>query len=153
MFARRQFLTAAITLAALPAFAHSYTAGEVEIGHPWSRAAPAGRTGAGYMTLRTTGAADRLLSASSPAAERVELHTHIHEGAVMRMRPVTDIPVTPGETVELKPGGLHLMLVNLTAALQPGARVPITLHFERGGDVTVELAVERAGAAAPAHAH
>jgi len=153
MFARRSLLTAAITLAALPALAHGYTAGDVAIGHPWSRAAPAGRTGAAYMTLRTTGAADRLLSASSPVAARVELHTHVRDGDVMRMRPVADIPVTPGETVELKPGGLHLMLIDLTAALQPGTRVPLTLHFERAGDVTVELAVERAGAAAPPHAH
>jgi len=151
---RRASLTAALTLAALPALAHDYTAGDVAIGHPWTRAAGANGTGAGFMTLRNRGTQpDRLLSAASPAASTIELHTHVREGDVMRMRPVADIPVPPGETVELRPGGLHLMMIGLTAPLQQGTRVPLTLRFERAGEVRVELAVEAAGARGSGHGH
>ncbi|MFM7780517.1 MAG: copper chaperone PCu(A)C, partial [Alphaproteobacteria bacterium] len=78
---------------ALPASAalahHDVTKGDIAIGHPWTRAAGANTNGAGFLTLRNNGAApDRLISAASPAARVVELHTHIREGDVMRMRPV-----------------------------------------------------------------
>jgi copper(I)-binding protein len=104
------------------------------------------------MTLRNRGAApDRLIAAASPVARVVELHTHIREGEVMRMRPVPDIPVPAGQTVELRPGGLHVMLIGLTAPLVEGARVPLTLRFERAGEVAVDLAVEAAGARGAGH--
>ena len=96
---------------------------------------------------------DRLLSAATPAARVVELHTMERDGDVMRMRPVRDIVVAPGATVELRPGGFHIMLIGLTAPLQQGARVPLTLRFERAGEVQVELAVEAAGARGSAHHH
>ena len=151
---RRSLFAAAAALAALPAAAHDYRAGEIAISHPWSRAASANANGAGFMTLRNTGAqADRLLSAASPAARVVELHTHVREGDVMRMRPVVDIPVPAGETVELRPGGLHVMLIGLTGPLQQGSRVPLTLRFERAGEVQVELTVEAAGARGMGHGH
>ncbi|MBP0466098.1 copper chaperone PCu(A)C [Roseomonas sp. PWR1] len=151
---RRTLLAAVPALLALPAAAHDYTAGDLRIGHPWTRAAGANANGAGFMRLANTGAQpDRLISAASPIARAVELHTHIREGEVMRMRPVNDIPVPGGQTVELRPGGLHVMLIGLTAPLQQGARVPVTLRFERAGEVTVELAVEAAGARGSGHHH
>lgn len=150
----RRTLIAAATLAALPAAAHDYAAGDIRIGHPWTRAAGANGNGGGFMRLTNGGAqADRLLSAASPIARTVELHTHLREGEVMRMRPVADIPLPAGQTVELRPGGLHVMLIGLTAPLTQGARVPLTLRFERAGEVTVELAVEAAGARAGGHRH
>ena len=140
-------IAAAAILAALPAAAHDYTTGDIAIGHPWTRAAGAGGNAGGFLQLRNTGTqADRLIAASTPAARVTELHTMTRDGDVMRMRPVQDIPIPPGGTVELRPGGFHIMLIGLAAPLQQGARVPLTLRFERAGEVQVELAVEAAGA-------
>lgn len=151
---RRTLLGAAALLAALPAAAQEFRAGGLVIDRPWSRAAGANATGAGFLSIRNTSATpDRLLSASSPVARRVELHTMSMDGAVMRMRPVEDIPVPAGGAVQLAPGGLHLMLIGLTQPLVQGGRAPLTLRFERAGEVQVELTVEAAGARAPQHAH
>jgi copper(I)-binding protein len=146
----RRFLLAAILGAlSLPAatLAHSYKAGEIDIGHPWSRAAPAGVTGAGYLTLTNKGGtADRLMGARTEIARTVEIHSSAMEGGVMRMRPVEAIEVAPGAEVKLAPGGLHIMLIGLKQPLVKGERVPLTLVFEKAGEVAVELAVEAAGA-------
>ena len=151
---RRTLLIAAAAIAAVPAAAHDYTAGDVAIAHPWTRAAGANGNGAAFMQLRNTGAQpDRLLSASTPAARTVELHTMTRDGDVMRMRPVQDIPVPAGDTVALQPGGFHIMMIGLTAPMNQGGRVPLTLRFERAGEVQVELAVEAAGARGSGHQH
>jgi copper(I)-binding protein len=151
---RRTLLATAGLLAALPTVAQEYRAGALVIERPWSRAAGANATGVGFLTIRNTGAApDRLLSASSPLARRVELHTMTMDAAVMRMRPVENIPVPAGDTVQLAPGGLHIMLIGLTQPLAQGGRAPLTLRFERAGEVQLELAVQAAGARAPQHAH
>ena len=83
----------------------------------------------------------------------MELHTHIRDGDVMRMRPVNDIPVPANGEVSLQPGGLHLMLIGLARPLNDGQSIPVSLRFERAGEVTVELAVQAAGARQPAHRH
>jgi copper(I)-binding protein len=159
VFHRRLLLAgwAALSLAT-PVLAHSYKAGEIEIGHPWSRAAPAGVTGAGYLTLNNKGSsADRLLGARADIARAVEIHSNSMEGGVMRMRPVQAIDIAPGAEVALAPGGLHIMLIGLKQALVQGNRVPLTLVFEKAGEVQVELAVEaagtRGGAAGGGHQH
>jgi copper(I)-binding protein len=150
----RRTLIAAAAILPLPAAARDHTAGDIRIANPWTRAAGANANGAGFMTLSNTGSQpDRLLAAASPIARVVELHTHVREGEVMRMRPVRDIPLPAGQTVELRPGGLHIMLIGLNAPLQQGARVPLTLRFERAGEVQVELAVESAGARGSGHRH
>ncbi|WP_232478700.1 copper chaperone PCu(A)C [Roseomonas rosulenta] len=149
---RRGALGAALALAARPAAAHDYAAGDMAILHPWTRAAGANGNGAGFLGLRNGGAQpDRLISAATPIARAVELHSMERDGDVMRMRPVRDIQVAPGQTVELRPGGFHIMLIGLTAPMQQGARVPLTLRFERAGEVQVELAVEAAGARGTGH--
>lgn len=128
--------------------------GALRIMNPWTRAAGQGMQGGGFLTIRNTGAtADKLLSASSPAAGRLELHTHIRDGDVMRMRPVADIPVPANGEVTLQPGGLHLMLIGLTQPMNAGQSIPVTLRFERTGEVTIQLAVQAAGARQPAHRH
>jgi copper(I)-binding protein len=149
--ARRALLgVALLPLAASMARAQETSAGALRIASPWTRAAGAGATGVGYMAIRNTGSApDRLVSARSTAARAVELHTHIRDGDVMRMRPVTAIDLPAGQEVRLQPSGLHLMLIGLTAALRQGERVPVTLVFERAGEVEVQLSVESAGARGP----
>lgn len=133
---------------------HDTTHGSLTLIHPWTRAARAGGQGAGFMGIRNNGAeADRLVAASSPAAPRMELHTHIRDGDVMRMRPVNDIPVPAGQTVRLQPGGLHLMFIGLSQELHQGQSVPVTLVFERAGPVTLLLEIQAAGARGHGHGH
>lgn len=151
---------AALILASLACQAHSYKAGAIDIGHPWARPTAAGQpTGAGYLKLTNGGSdADKLLSAGSDMAAAVELHSMRLDGAVMRMRQVDAIELPAGQTVELKPGGLHLMLVGLKAPLKEGDSFPLKLKFEKAGEVTVEVKVgvpgtKPADAAAAAHKH
>jgi copper(I)-binding protein len=155
VFARRAVLGAGLAASLAPvARAEDTAPGALRIATPWTRAMRAGGTGAGFMTIRNTGSTpDRLVAARTPAARVVELHTHIREGDVMRMRPVPVIELPAGQEVRLQPGGLHLMLIGLTAALEQGARVPVTLVFERAGEVEVQLAVEAAGARGAGHRH
>lgn len=151
MFNRRFLFGALAGLGlASTARAHGYTAGDLRIIHPWSRAALANLTGAGFMGLRNTGSTpDRLVSARAEIARVVEIHTHIRDGDVMRMRPVEGgIEIAPGAEVTLAPGGHHLMLIGLKRPMAKGDRVPLTLVFERAGEVEVELAIEAAGAQA-----
>ncbi|PWS38130.1 hypothetical protein DFH01_02175 [Falsiroseomonas bella] len=153
---RRVLLTLATPLL-LPAAARAQPAGGITVTAPWTRAMRAGGTGAGFMTIRNAGTTpDRLVAARAGIARVVELHTHVREGDVMRMRPVPAIEVPAGGTVTLQPGGLHLMLIGLNAALEQGSSVPVTLVFERAGEIAIELKVESAGARGPAaqgHGH
>ena len=95
---------------------------------------------AGYMTLRNVGADDRLIGASSPRAETIELHTHRHENGVMSMREVDAIDLPSGEAVTFERGGLHLMLFgsNVSADMDT---ISVTLDFEIADDLTIDLAV------------
>lgn len=124
----------------------------IRVADAWSRQTPMmpatghrhGDTGTGavYVTLRNTGAApDALVGASSEAAEVVELHETIRDGEVMRMRPVGKLALPPGATLEMKPGGFHIMLIHLKQALRPGERVPLTLTFEHGAALTLKVPV------------
>lgn len=144
---------ALITLSAT-AFAHEYNQGPIHIGHPWARAtAPSAANGAAYLSLSTTGTADALVSASTPAAKKAELHTHLHENGVMKMRPVADIPVAPGTPAKLEPGGLHIMLLGLEKPLAAGSSFPLTLTFKQAGTITVDVKVEAAGASGEPQGH
>lgn len=147
-------LVAAVALCtAGTAFAHGYKAGPIEIEHPWSRATVAAvPTGVVYFVLRNPSQAeDRLVSASTPVAEKAELHTHIREGDVMRMRQVDAIEITPSSTTALEPGGLHVMLVGLKQPLVKGKAFPLTLVFEEAGPVTVQVDVQGTTDKAPSH--
>lgn len=147
----RGLALAAALLATPAAFAHDYTLGPLTIDHPWARASVAAN-GAAYMTISTSGPEpDELIAAASPVAGKVELHTHIMEGDVMRMRPVRAIEVNVGEPAVLRPGGLHVMLIGLKAPLQEGETFPLTLRFERAGEITVDVAVQAVGAGLPEH--
>ncbi len=131
---------------AMPAEAEA-RAGAIVITQPWSRAAMRGGSGAAFLTLRNTGTtADRLLGAATPAAGKVELHSMVRDGDVMRMREQPAIDLPPGQDVVLRPGGLHLMMLGLAQPLERGATLPLTLRFEHAGEVTVQVAVQAAGA-------
>jgi len=118
-------------------------AAEIEIGDAFLRPpVMAGGNGAAFFTIVNNGPADRLISAAAPAARSVELHTHIRDGDVMRMRKVESIAVPERGRAELKPGGDHVMLFGLDpAATAPGTRVPLTLTFDRAGPILVEVPV------------
>ena len=143
---------------ALPAIAHDYKAGDLHIGHPWARPTVAGqKSGGAFLKVENRGTApDKLLSARADIAESTEVHTMTMDGNVMRMRELPELPIAAGQTVELRPGGLHLMFLGLKAPLTVGQSVPVTLKFERAGEVTVQVKVEAPAAPAkPAdpHAH
>ncbi len=154
MVTRRFLLLATLATAiAAPAAAHDYTLGALKIGHPWARATVA-PTGGAFLSVENTGSApDRLLRAAADIAGKVELHTHIREGDVMRMRAVEAIDLPAGQTVKLQPGGYHIMLFELKRPLKEGERFPLTLEFEKAGRLEVEIAVDKPGAGAPAGGH
>ena len=117
---------------------------------PWARAtAPGAKVAGGYMLIRNQGAADRLVSASSPAAAKVELHVHVNDNGVMRMREVPGYDVPAKGSFELKPGGAHLMFLDIKQPFKEGEKLPVTLKFEKAGEVRAEFRVGRLGESAP----
>jgi copper(I)-binding protein len=153
---QRLIAITALAFATLGAAAHGFKIGAIDIGHPYARPTnPGQQVGAGYLKLANQGAADRLMSATSPVAASVEMHTMTMEGDVMKMRQVDGIDVPAGQTVELKPGGFHLMLMGLKAPLRAGDKLALTLKFEKAGEIVVTVNVENpkdSGAAAE-HKH
>ncbi|HJR75129.1 MAG TPA: copper chaperone PCu(A)C [Luteimonas sp.] len=119
-------------------------AGDLRIAQPWIRAIPPGAPAAGgFATIRNAGGApDRLLSASSAQAERVEVHEVQDDGGVMRMRQLRQgLAIPGGSAVELKPGGYHLMLISPKHRFAEGETIEVRLRFERAGEVAVPFGV------------
>ena len=144
-----------ILLAVALAFFSAAALAQVEVEKPWSRAtAPGAKVAAGYMVIRNkAAAADRLVSASSPAAARIETHVTEKAGEILRMREVKGYDVPARGSFELKPGGAHLMLMDIRQPFKEGDRVPVTLRFEKAGEVKAELLVARIAPAAKASGH
>jgi len=127
----------------------SYKVGLLVIEAPWARATPGGaQVGGAYLKITNTGAEpDRLLGGTLPIAAAVEVHAMSVTDGVMKMRKLeTGLEIKPGQTVELKPGGYHLMFTGLRQALQQGQPIKGTLQFEKAGSVEVEYRVEPIGA-------
>jgi hypothetical protein len=146
----------ALTLAGTTALAHDYKAGSLKIGHPWSRATPAGaKVGGGYLSIENTGAeADRLVSVSASFSGRVEVHEMAVANGIMTMRPLDAGLVIPaGGKIELKPGGFHIMFMDLKQPLKQDERLKGVLTFEKAGPVEVEFKVESIGAKSGEAAH
>jgi len=138
-------LTAAFLLAPALASAHEFKLGDLEIGHPWSRATPPGaKVAGGYFTVANHGGApDRLVSVTSDIAAKAEVHEMAVKDGVMTMRPVVGgLEIPAGGKLELKPGGYHLMLMDLKHPAREGESFPATLTFEKAGSVTVDFQVE-----------
>lgn len=141
-----------LTLTAATAHAHEFKAGPITIDHPFARATTRSMSnGAAYMVLTNTGAlADRLLAATAPVAERVELHMNVKKDTVVEMHHIGALDLQPGQKAELSPAGtFHLMLMGLKQPLTLGSSFPLTLTFEKAGAVTVTVTVERAGSTGP----
>jgi periplasmic copper chaperone A len=120
----------------------------------WARPTVEGQAaGGGFLKIVGGSAVDRLVAASAGVSQRVELHTMTMDGDIMRMREIEAIEVPAGKTVELKPGGLHVMFMELKAPLKNGSSFPLTLRFEKGGEVTVQMNVMTQPAPAGGHKH
>jgi copper(I)-binding protein len=142
-------LTGILSLVAGSAAARDYKVGSIDIAEPWSRATPRGASvAAGYMKITNEGTvADRLLSGSSEVAPTVEVHEMSMDNGVAKMRPLkAGLEIKPGETVELKPGSLHVMFVGLKKPLMAGDRVKAILVFEKAGPISIEYDVRAMGA-------
>ena len=142
---------------ALMAFAASIQAQEAKVGsikieNAYVRATAPGQPAAGaFMKIDNSGVADQLVSASSPAAGEVQLHQMSMEGNVMKMGQVKDIAVPANGSVDLKPGGYHIMLMNIKAPLKAGETVPVKLKFAKAGEVEVKLPVNAVGSGMNMH--
>lgn len=124
------------------------TLGSIEIRRPWVRlASELPWRAAGFATLTNTGAQpDRLIAASSPTAEKVEIHAIKVVRGDIAMRPLDHgLALPPGVTLTLQPRGYHLLLIGLREPPSLGARLPVTLTFEKAGSIDVELVVEAPG--------
>lgn len=138
--------------------AHDHEAGQASVGAlhitgAWARAMLPGQpTGGGYLSITNNGAeADRLVTASSPIAGKVEIHSMEMSGNIMKMRPVEGgLEIPPGAAVTLEPGGEHLMFMQVESPFREGDSVPLTLEFEKAGKVEIMLPVR---AANTGHAH
>jgi periplasmic copper chaperone A len=139
-------------IAAVPAQAADYNVGSIHITDPWSRATPKGAAaGAAYMTVTNNGSApDRVSCVSSEASAECQIHSMTMEDGIMKMRPVQGgLEIKPGETVMLKPGGFHMMLLNLKHPLDAGQTLKATLKFDHAGTVDVDFPIAGIGAPAP----
>ncbi len=153
------FVATLLTAAGFQAAKPTRAADGIEIKNAWARRAPAmahgqsgghggptGHNGAGngavYVTVTNRGGSpDALVGAAADVAASVELHETVHEGGVMKMRPLPRLEVPAGGRLEMKPGGYHIMLLGLKRDLHPGDTVAVTLTFEKAGSMTIEAPV------------
>jgi len=142
-------LAAVLTGFVAPALAQGTANTSIAVEQPWARATPAGaKTGAVYMTLdNKSGTADRLTGASSDVADKLQIHEMKVENGVMKMREVPGgLPIPGSGSVVLKPGSYHVMLMGLKKPLTVGEKFPLTLTFEKAGNISVTVPVQAMGA-------
>jgi len=142
---------ALLTVAAVPAFAQSSS---IQVENPRAPATPSGaKTGAVYMTIdNKLSIADRLTGLSSEVAKKLQIHETKMENGIMKMREISGgLPVPAGGSVVLKPGGYHVMLIDLNKPLKAGETFPLTLVFEKAGNISITVPVQSMGAAGATH--
>lgn len=155
---KKILLLAALLLPACLVEAHEYENGQLSIAHAWSMELPPNApTVAAYFVISNKGAkADRLISVDSPIAGAAQLHEHVNKDGLMKMQQVETIEVPAGGTVTFAPMAYHVMLLDLKdrSKLTIGQAFPLTLHFEKAGDLTVQVMVlKQAPDDAPTHNH
>ncbi|MGI3744344.1 MAG: copper chaperone PCu(A)C [Janthinobacterium lividum] len=139
--------------------AQDYTKGQLTVAQPWSMALPPNApTVAAYFVITNNGPdADRLEAVDSPIAGAAQLHEHINQNGLMKMQHVETVNIPAGGAVTFAPMAYHVMLLDLKdrTRLIDGQTFPLTLHFQKAGDLTVDVVVlkQPPDAAAPAHAH
>jgi len=148
-FSKIMLIAAALTafVSSSPAAAH-----DIAVRQAWSRATPkAAKVAGGYLTIENRGVQpDRLLSASSGAAAKVEIHQVSMQDGIMTMRPLDDgLAIPPDTTVTLVPGGDHIMFIGLTAPFEEDQRIPVSLNFERAGKIETIFEIGSVGAKGP----
>jgi periplasmic copper chaperone A len=132
-----------------PALAQATGNTSITVEQSWARATPGGaKTGAAYMTLdNKSGTADRLTGVSSDVADKLQIHEMKVENGVMKMREIAGgLPIPAGGSVALKPGSYHVMLIGLKKPLTAGEKFPLTLTFEKAGNISVTVPVQAMGA-------
>jgi hypothetical protein len=152
-----EFRRAAVGLACLVALCGGAAAASsgISVSAPWTRPANAGGMGVGYATIANESAEpDTLLGGSSDAAGSVEVHeTTIDDKGVASMKKLDAVEIKPGQSIELKPAGMHLMFIGLKQPLAEGGVLKAKLKFKNAGDVDVDFAVRAAGPAADGGGH
>jgi copper(I)-binding protein len=135
------------------AAAHEQKLGDLVLHHAWSRANPAGaKSGAVFVTIENTGdMPDQLLSASSDVAAMTEIHQMSMENDIMVMKPAGILDIPAHGKVELKPHGLHIMLMGLKQRFAEGDTFAVTLTFAKAGSVTLRVVVDKVDAMGSAH--
>jgi copper(I)-binding protein len=119
-------------------------AAKIAISQAWGRSSPMmAQTGAVYVVIENQGGvADRLIGVSSAAAKTVEVHESYMEDGMMKMRPVDGgLEIPAGGKVEMKPGGYHIMLIDLEKPLEAGSKITVTLKFEKSGEIPVDVEI------------
>lgn len=149
------FKWAGLTVSAL--FIASAAQAQIVVGEPWVRATVPQQTGTGAFMTLTSETDTKLVAADSPVAEHVEVHEMTMEDNVMKMRQIPGLALPAGQTVELKPGGYHIMLINLHTQVKEGEQVPLTLTFE-GADgqrstLDLQVPVRPLASGAQGHGH
>lgn len=154
---KNALLLAALLLPATFANAHEYTKGDLHIAHPWSQELPPNAPNvAAYFVVHNSGTTDdTLLSVDSPISDNAQLHEHVHKDGLMKMQQVHSVEVPAGKDLVFAPGAYHVMLMQPKdrSLLTDGKRFPLTLHFKKAGDVTVEVAVQKQAPEGAAHTH
>ncbi|HXK53928.1 MAG TPA: copper chaperone PCu(A)C [Hyphomicrobiales bacterium] len=148
LYAAAAAIAALIAVSAPGLHAEGMKAGPLELSDAWARASSGHEgNGAAYVTIANHGGeADRLIGAKSDIAEKTEIHNNLMEDGIMKMRRVESIDLLPGESARLQPGGYHIMFIGLHKPLEDGASFPLTLVFEKGGEVALEVPVKKIGA-------
>ncbi|MCC2111454.1 MAG: copper chaperone PCu(A)C [Hyphomicrobiales bacterium] len=149
-------LSGALMLVSVPSMAEMITHGSLELHDAWTRAMPPGaRAGGGFMVIKNTGSeADRLVGGTSPNAGRIEIHEMAVINDIMKMRPVEGgLVIAAGASVELKPGGYHVMFLDVPKSFVEGETVTVTLDFAKAGSIEVKMPVMAIGTGARMHMH
>ena len=145
---------AALAMAIVPlaADAADMTRNGITVSEAWARETPGGSTnGAVYLTIKADqGTSDTLVSVSTPAAQRAELHTHIMDGTIMRMRKIESVPIQASTSRQLVPSGDHIMLFDLKAPLKAEETMELVLVFAKAGDIKIDVPIRTMGWVAPA---
>lgn len=154
---KNALLLAALSLPATFANAHEYTKGDLHIAHPWSQELPPNAPNvAAYFIVHNNGnTADTLIGVDSPISDDAQLHEHVHKDGLMKMQQVQSVEVPPGKDLVFAPGAYHVMLMQPKdrSLLRDGKHFPLTLHFQKAGDITVDVAVQKQAPEEAAHSH